>query len=127
MITRKAIALLISRSPRSVNDWSWLPFQGLDALAKGGSRWPEITVVVPAYHLPLGWISARKVDLELQTGGQYRLREEFASMSRVELVPLVDLIVAMNQRVTACNQQIVGLGSGCGLLARLVEGFSEAY
>jgi hypothetical protein len=69
MITGKAIALLISRSPRSVNDGSWLSFQGLDALAKGGCRWPEVTIVVPAHHLPLGWISARKVDLELQTGG----------------------------------------------------------
>jgi hypothetical protein len=47
-------------------------------------------------------------------------------MSRVELVPLVDPIMAMNQRVTTCNQQIVGLGTGCGLLTWLVEGFLEA-
>lgn len=126
MITRKAIALLISRSPGSIDDWSWPSLQGLDALAKSGSRWPEVAVVVPAHHLPLGWISAREVNLELQTGGQDCFRVELASMSRVELVPLVDPIVTMNQRVTACNQQIIGFGTCCSLLTSLVEVIHDA-
>lgn len=126
MIARQLFALLISRGPWSIHIWSWPSGQGLDALAKGGSGRPIVSVIIPTNYLPLGRISTCYIEFELQARRKYGLGKEFARVRRVELVPLVDPVAAMSQRITTCNQQLVIICAGCGLLMLLAQSFLEA-